>query len=92
LGAGRGPFHEATFELESDETLVFYTDGLTEARHGNELFGEQGVLEEFAAAKGKGIQETVDSVVSSATKFAGGHLADDLIVIAVRPDPARGVR
>ena len=92
LGAGRGPFHEATFDLESDETLVLYTDGLTEARHGHELFGEQRVLEEFATAKGKAVQETVDSVVSSATKFAGGHLADDLIVIAVRPDHARGGR
>ena len=86
LGAGRGPFHEATFDLESDETLVLYTDGLTEARHENELFGEQRVLEELAAAKGKDLQETVDSLVSRATEFAGGHLADDLIVIAVRPD------
>lgn len=90
LGAASGPFHEATFDLASDETLVLYTDGLTEARHENELFGEQRVLEEFAAAKLKDIQEQVDTVVSSATKFAGGHLADDLIVIAVRPDHARG--
>ena len=48
LGALSGPFHEATFDLATDETLVLYTDGLTEARQGIEMFGEQRVLQELA--------------------------------------------
>lgn len=85
LGALSGPFHEATFDLATDETLVLYTDGLTEARQGIEMFGEQRVLQELAGTGTMDLQAMVDALVSSATEFAGGHLVDDLAVIAVRP-------
>ena len=88
LGALSGPFHEATFDLATDETLVLYTDGLTEARQGIEMFGEQRVLQELAGTGTMDLQQMVDALVSSATEFAGGHLVDDLAVIAVRPQSA----
>jgi serine phosphatase RsbU (regulator of sigma subunit) len=85
LGAREGRFHEATFDIATGDTLVLYTDGLIEARRGNELFGEQRVLDELVRMKRMDLQKTVDALVSSATEFAGGHLDDDLVIIAVRP-------
>ena len=50
------------------------------------MFGEQRVLQELAGTGTIDLQQMVDALVSSATEFAGGHLADDLAVIAVRPE------
>jgi serine phosphatase RsbU (regulator of sigma subunit) len=84
LGAGNGRFHEATFDIGPGDTLVLYTDGLIEARQGNELFGEKRALDELTRTKKKDVQEAIDTLVSKATEFAGGQLADDLVIIAVR--------
>ena len=92
LGVGSGPFHEATFDIRANETLVLYTDGLTEARQGTEMFGEQRVLQQLVDTGTTDLQAMVDALVSSASEFAGGHLVDDLAVIAVRPTSVGLVR
>jgi two-component system CheB/CheR fusion protein len=85
LGVGDGRFHEGTFDIKPGETLVLYTDGLIEARQGNALFGEERVLKELRRVDGMDVQKMVDALVSSASQFAGGHLGDDLVIIAIRP-------
>ena len=65
------------------ETLVLYTDGVTEARRGGELFGERRLLETTAAARGGAPQEVAEQVRAAAVEFAG-RLKDDLHILTLR--------
>ena len=83
LGAMNRSYPEAEFDLVVGETLVLYTDGLIEARRGADLFGERKVGEVLARADCAHPQKMVEELVSEATDFVSGHLADDLAVIAI---------
>jgi PAS domain S-box-containing protein len=75
--------------LREDETLVMYTDGVIEARRGDELFGEQRLLETVAAVRDEEPQEVAEHVRTAAVEFAG-RLKDDLHVLALRRTAAAG--
>ena len=66
------------------ETLILHTDGLTEARRGSELFGEQRLLEAAKRLVGGTAQAMAEALIGEATEFAGGHLTDDVAVMVVR--------
>jgi serine phosphatase RsbU (regulator of sigma subunit) len=76
-------YREAEFALAAGETLVLYTDGLTEARRGPDFFGETRLLTMLSGRDRANPQGTVEALVAAATHHAGGRLADDLAVIAV---------
>lgn len=61
--------HEALVDLEPGDTLLVYTDGVTEARLGDELFGDQRLAEALAAASG-GADQVADAVLASVQGFA----------------------
>ena len=63
---------------------MLYTDGLTEARRGSDLFGESRLIEALSDQGRVAVQEMVETLVETVTTHAGGRLADDLAVIAVR--------
>lgn len=84
LGVMSSTYHDAHFDLAATEAMILFTDGLIEARHGKELFGEEGVAAMLASDGCDEIQGVVDRLVSAATEFAGGRLQDDVAVIAVR--------
>lgn len=83
LGAFDTSFEVTRARLLPGDTLVLYTDGLTEARNGAELFGERRLLEAAAALQGRPPREIVESLSAAATDFAGS-LNDDLQLLAVR--------
>ncbi|MFH0915427.1 MAG: chemotaxis protein CheB [bacterium] len=89
LGAMHRDYPEAEFDLVVGETLVLYTDGLIEARRGADLFGERKVAEVLARADCAHPQKMVEELVSAATDFVAGRLADDLAVIAIHLQPQR---
>jgi serine phosphatase RsbU (regulator of sigma subunit) len=89
LGAFRQTGLEAReIVLEPGDTLVFYTDGVTEARdHDRQLFGddrlEQAAL--AAVAAGGSAQSVLSSVIEAVAAFtAGAEQADDLTIIVAR--------
>jgi serine phosphatase RsbU (regulator of sigma subunit) len=90
LGAIKNVYREAEFDILPGETVVLYTDGLIEARREAELFGEKRLLEALNGQNCEDVQEMVEGLVSTATEYAGGRLADDLAVMAVhlKPRPA----
>jgi PAS domain S-box-containing protein len=88
-----GVFPEVEFEsaeagLELDEVLVLYTDGLTEARAGTELFGESRVIETLNALRGLALEFVPVSLVQAALDFGDGKLRDDVAILAVRRTPS----
>ncbi|WP_329129522.1 SpoIIE family protein phosphatase [Streptomyces sp. NBC_01476] len=80
--------------LNPGDTLLLYTDGLTEARIGPDrrLYGEDALLD-FGRAMppGAGPHTLIAALRDLVTGFGTG-LADDTALLAVGVPPARGVR
>lgn len=77
-----------SMELQPGETLVIYTDGVTEAFDvTGDLFGETALIQCLKNAAGQPAEAIVSTVVAAVTAHAGDcPQSDDLTVIAVRRD------
>jgi PAS domain S-box-containing protein len=84
LGVARATYPCSHHTLRQGDTLVMYTDGLTEARHEFELFGEERLIEALCAARSADSRGIVDSILRSVTAFAEGRLDDDIAIVAIR--------
>ena len=83
LGSFEGPYPSGHATLAIDEYLVFYTDGVTEARRDAELLGEKRLLEAVTSLRGCSAQQVAEGVRDAALAFAG-QLRDDLQVVVLR--------
>ena len=78
---------EVDVQLDHGDSLVFYTDGVTERRDEAKMFGQYGVrqaLETVAGADAEVIAETLDKATRS---FVGTELRDDVAILVVRNQP-----
>jgi serine phosphatase RsbU (regulator of sigma subunit)/HAMP domain-containing protein len=64
------------------DTLLLYTDGVTEARSGNTFFGEDNV--ERALNPGGDADEVVERLIAAVRRFVQTDFRDDVAVLAVR--------
>lgn len=76
--------------LEPGQTLLFYTDGVIEARGRSGMFGEGRLADVAADAAGTPADGVVRQVVRAVLDYRTGG-ADDLAVLALRLRPARDV-
>jgi sigma-B regulation protein RsbU (phosphoserine phosphatase) len=78
--------HSETLALESGETLVLFTDGVSEAFDAEqELFGEERLLAELQCAATRSAQETTNGVLEAVRQHAAGaKQSDDITVLSVR--------
>jgi serine phosphatase RsbU (regulator of sigma subunit) len=75
--------HDVRIKLLPGDTLLLYTDGITEARNGKELYGEERLA--VAATRSYYSAEALASaVLSEALKFQDGRPRDDIAVVAIR--------
>lgn len=78
-------YQDTTIELKSNQTLVLYTDGITEARNSNgEMFGVEGIelaLEKCTGELGCVVQSITDPICC---KQENNHPEDDRTVVAIR--------
>jgi serine phosphatase RsbU (regulator of sigma subunit) len=81
-------FHDLRLHLTPGDTLVLYTDGLTEAKKAGVLFGEERVVAEVTALGDVPPADIALGLYKLAVDHAGGDLADDLAVLALRLEPA----
>ena len=76
---------QAVVELGRGETLLLYSDGITEARGpGGRVFGEEGLAEAAARAAGKPLDELVADIRDVVLRFGDGRLRDDVSLLAAR--------
>lgn len=73
--------HEA---FPSGAVVCLYTDGIVEARSGDEQYGEERLDDVLAAGRELPAEELARRVVEDCRAFAGGELADDCAVVVVR--------
>ncbi len=75
-------YDEITTTIAEGDTVMLYTDGVTEARRGNKFFGEGRVRRALSGGGEPAV--VVDRLLSSLDTFAPGNLRDDAAVLAVR--------
>jgi sigma-B regulation protein RsbU (phosphoserine phosphatase) len=75
-----------TLDLQPGETLVLFTDGVSEAfGPDQELFGEERLLAHLAASPGQSARETTEGVLDAVRRHAAGtKQSDDITVVSVR--------
>ena len=83
LGAFPCTYEISSTVLEPGDSIVVYTDGVTEARRGRELFGPDRLLSAADRLRGSAPQDIADGVRDAARRFAG-ELTDDAQVLALR--------
>ncbi|MEU1040579.1 SpoIIE family protein phosphatase [Streptomyces sp. NPDC005907] len=78
------PFRDVTRELTAGDTLLLYTDGLTEARIGPEgaRYGDEALLE-FTSGLAPASPDKAVSAVTTLLESFGDGLDDDTAVLAI---------
>jgi sigma-B regulation protein RsbU (phosphoserine phosphatase) len=71
-------------ELGDGDTVVTYTDGVTEERRDREFFGEDRLRSLLSANAGMSPGELTDRVVREVEAFRPEPTADDIAVLALR--------
>jgi PAS domain S-box-containing protein len=74
---------ETRHELRAGDTLLLYTDGITESRHGDELFGEERLVTAAAGAAGAGAEVLVETVLAAVEAFRTAPAEDDTALLAL---------
>jgi len=74
----------AEIQLQPDDVLVIYSDGVTEARSGEELYGEARLLEAIRAHRGRPVVDLLETIVADVDRFSGRLREDDLTLIVAR--------
>lgn len=74
-------FHQEEAAVHVGDVVLLYTDGVTEARSGNEFFGEERVRGALEA--GGTPDDVVQRLLADVRRFAHGELRDDVAILAV---------
>lgn len=84
-----GLFSDVSFgaketDLSPGDAIILYTDGLIEARHGAELFGEKRVIGLVRESESVPRRDVLVKLVEAARAFGEGRLRDDIAIVALR--------
>lgn len=79
--------HDSHTTFEPGDLLCMFTDGLIEARNGNELFGAERVAAILTTLHTRPIEELATELVHAARRFHGHDLDDDLALLLLRTLP-----
>jgi PAS domain S-box-containing protein len=83
LGVFADPhLHEVDTELEPGDTVLLYTDGVTEAGPAGEEIGDDGLAQILAGLRGLSPDEIVDAVEQAAVDAQDGKPRDDIALVA----------
>ena len=79
-------FSEETLQLEHDDTLLLYTDGVTEAINVNdEEYGEKRLEETLKDVTQQNCQQIINTVKANVKTFAGeAEQSDDITLLAIK--------
>jgi len=79
-------FTSSRFQLEPGDTLLLYTDGVTEAEDKDRnLFQDERLKEVFVRHRDSSLKSLQDEVLSAIEKFTGGsRQSDDVTLLVVR--------
>jgi serine phosphatase RsbU (regulator of sigma subunit)/PAS domain-containing protein len=90
LGVVETPeLHDVRLRLRAGESLLLFTDGVTEARRGREVFGDDRLAALMGELSGLTAAQMVERVVECVRSFSGENdPRDDVAVLAVAIPPS----
>lgn len=79
-------YEQCSFPIEAGDTLLFFSDGITEARNSSgEVFGQRRLRDCIESCDYAEPSRLVQTIHSDVTAFCGtDKLADDVTIVAVR--------
>lgn len=78
-------YSEEMITMDSNETIILYTDGILEARLlDGEFFGEEHFKTLLAANAEMSLEELCDSALAAVKSYQANKLSDDVTVLALR--------
>jgi serine phosphatase RsbU (regulator of sigma subunit) len=80
----QGAYYSKEIPLEPGDLCVLYTDGLAEARDGEDLFGEDRVAQNIKKDPGVAVDVLCKSLLEAARDFSAGPIDDDIAILAIR--------
>lgn len=76
--------YEETAQLAYGDTIVFYTDGVTEAMQAGEQFGEDRMAGALLESRHGSAADMINHVLEEVLAFGGDGPRDDIAMLAVR--------
>ncbi len=76
-------YGDCELKLGSEDVIVLYTDGITEARDGNELFGDERLAEVIRVTEVGRLTEWPGRLFQAVTEFSKGKLSDDVAIFVL---------
>jgi phosphoserine phosphatase RsbU/P len=85
-------FMDVKTRLEPGQLLVMYTDGITEARRGEDFFGFERLGDTLGGLGGQNAEDVVRGLFETVRGYADDLFSDDIAVVALRllPGAAAG--
>ncbi|MDP9387637.1 MAG: serine/threonine-protein phosphatase [Actinomycetota bacterium] len=80
----KGSYYSREVPLDPGDVLLMYTDGLTEARSGDQLFGEERIAQTLRRDPGEDLMSLCKGLLEAARDFASEPLIDDVAILAIR--------
>ena len=78
------PYAEATVALHSGDRVVLFTDGVTEARRGeDDDFGEERLVDVIKSHPAATADELQEHIVEAITTFTSGSFGDDVTLVVI---------
>lgn len=79
---------DVSLRLEPGDSLLLYTDGVTEARRGREFYGDDRLLSALERRRGMAASDLAQDLVSEIVDFQAGLPRDDIAVVVIQvPQP-----
>jgi serine phosphatase RsbU (regulator of sigma subunit) len=82
LGAFPGAYRETESTLQPGQAVVLYTDGVTEAKRGHELFGDGRLLDALTAMRSRDPDHLSTELLQAVTRYASGGVHDDIAIVS----------
>ena len=79
-----GTFHSRELRLDQGDLVLLYTDGLSEARAGDQLFGEERIANALRRDPGADPGVLVKALLEAARDFSRQPITDDIAILAIR--------
>lgn len=83
------PYEQADVQLNPNDLLISYTDGVNEAMDSNEEeYGTTRLKECILANRDKSSEEILEAIVNDVLEFSNQKLFDDLTLLIIKAHPA----
>jgi Stage II sporulation protein E (SpoIIE)/GAF domain len=87
----RPELHDCRVLLRAGDSLILFTDGVTEARHhaSRGLYGDNRLRDLIAGLHGMPAAGIAGTIQQAALKFSGGKASDDTVALVLTVPPVR---